>query len=196
MSTETDFGHARSDVLSADLRAFLAQYWWAVALRGVAAVLFGLLALFVPGATIISLLLIFAAYMLVDGVFAIIGAVMSARRGERWALLLLEGLADIATGIIVLLWPTISLLAFMLLIAAWAIVSGGLMVGAAYALNMRRGRGWLVFSGVVSIVFGLLVAIAPHAGAIVLTWWIAVYALVFGIILLIFAMKLRAAARS
>jgi uncharacterized membrane protein HdeD (DUF308 family) len=172
--------------------AVLAENWWAVALRGVFGILFGLIALFAPGPTILSLVLLFSAYMLVDGVFGIVAAVRAARRHERWGLLLLEGLANIATGAIAFLWPGITVIAFVLLMAAWALVSGGLMIGAAFKLTLEHGRWWLVLSGMVSIIFGILLVIAPLVGALVLTWWLGAYAVAFGSLLLMLAFKLRA----
>ena len=172
--------------------ALLAQNWWAVALRGVFAILFGLIALFVTGATILSLVLFFSAYMLVDGVFGIIAAVRAARQGERWGLLVLEGILNIAVGVIAFLMPGLTVIAFVLLLAAWSLVSGGLMLGAAFRLSKDHGRWWLALAGIVSIVFGVLLAIAPVIGAVVLTWWLGAYALAFGIALLVLAFRLRA----
>jgi uncharacterized membrane protein HdeD (DUF308 family) len=171
--------------------ALLAQNWWAVALRGVFAVLFGLIALVVPGATILSLVLFFSAYMLVDGVFGIVAAVRAARQGERWGLLILEGIANIVVGVIAFVWPGLTAIAFVLLLAAWSLISGGLMLGAAFRLSQAHGRWWLALGGIVSIVFGVLLVIAPVIGAVVLTWWLGAYALVFGIALLVLAFKLR-----
>src|SRR5687768_4086783 len=171
--------------------ALLAQNWWAVALRGVFAVLFGLIALVVPGATILSLVLFFSAYMLVDGVFGIVAAVRAARQGERWGLLILEGIANIVVGVIAFAWPGLTAIAFVLLLAAWSLISGGLMLGAAFRLSQAHGRWWLALGGIVSIVFGVLLVIAPVIGAVVLTWWLGAYALVFGIALLVLAFKLR-----
>src|SRR5918997_2160132 len=172
--------------------ALLAQNWWAVALRGVFAILFGLIALLVPGATILSLVLFFSAYMLVDGIFGIVAAVRAARQGERWGLLVLEGILNIAAGVIAFLMPGLTVIAFVLLLAAWSLVSGGLMLGAAFRLSREHGRWWLALGGIVSIVFGVLLAIAPIIGAVVLTWWLGAYALVFGAMLLGLAFKLRA----
>jgi uncharacterized membrane protein HdeD (DUF308 family) len=163
-----------------------------VALRGVFAILFGLISLLVPGATILSLVLFFSAYMLVDGVFGIVAAVRAARKGERWGLLVLEGILNIAVGVVAFLWPGLTVVAFVLLLAAWSLVSGGLMFGAAFRLSREHGRWWLALGGVVSIVFGVLLAIAPAIGAVVLTWWLGAYALMFGIALLVLAFKLRA----
>src|SRR5437763_9231223 len=121
-----------ADARASAMSALLAQNWWAVALRGVFAVLFGLIALFMPGVTIASLVLLFAAYMLVDGIFAIVSAVRAAAHHERRGLLVLDGVCDIAAGAIALAWPGITVLTFVFLSAAWAILSGGLMLGAAF----------------------------------------------------------------
>jgi uncharacterized membrane protein HdeD (DUF308 family) len=181
-----------SDVQSAEMSAALAQNWWAIALRGVLAIVFGLIALFVPAATMLSLVLLFAAYMLVDGVLAIVAAVRAARQRERWGLLVLEGVVDIIAGVVAFLWPGITVIAFVLIVAAWAIVSGGLMLGAAIRLKIDHGRWWLAFGGIVSLIYGALLIVAPLIGALVMTWWLGAYALVFGIALLVLAFKLRA----
>jgi uncharacterized membrane protein HdeD (DUF308 family) len=174
------------------MSAVLAQNWWLVALRGVFAVLFGIVAFAAPGATILSLVLLFSAYMLVDGVCAIVSAVRAARAGERWGFLVLEGVADIALGVVVLVWPGLTVLAFVLMMAAWAVVSGALMLAASFRLHRAHGRGWLALGGVVSIVYGIMLVIAPLIGALVLTWWLGAYALVFGVALLVLAFRLRA----
>ncbi len=178
---------ARSDAMS----ALLAENWWAVALRGAFAILFGIIALILPGVTIASLVLLFAAYMLADGILAIVAAVRAARRNERWGLLILEGLANIATGVLAFIWPGITVIVFVLLLAAWAIVSGALMIGAAFRLGKRHGRWWMVLAGVLSVIWGGLLTFAPIAGAVVLTWWLGAYALVFGGLLLALAFRLR-----
>lgn len=181
-------GVPRSEAMS----ALLAENWWAIALRGALAILFGLIALFLPGATIASLVILFAAYMLVDGAFAIVGAVRAAQRHERWGLLILEGIANIVTGVLAFLWPGITVLVFVLLMAAWALVSGALMLGAAFRLNKEHGRWLLALGGIVSIVWGVLLVVAPVAGALVLTWWLGAYALVFGGALIALGFRLRA----
>jgi uncharacterized membrane protein HdeD (DUF308 family) len=169
----------------------LAQNWWAVAIRGVLAILFGLIALFMPGATMLSLVLLFAAYSFVDGVFAIISAVRAARRHERWGSLVFEGIVNIAVAAVAVLWPGITVLAFVFLVAFWALFTGGLELAAAFRLRTRDGRWWLVLGGIVSLIYGALLVIAPLIGAVVLTWWIGAYALVFGVALLVLAFRLR-----
>ncbi len=169
----------------------LAENWWAIAIRGALGILFGLVALFLPGATMLSLVLLFAAYAFVDGIFGIVSAVRAAREGQRWGLLVLEGLVNIGTAAIAVLWPGITVIAFVLLIAAWAILSGALMLGAAFRLESGDGRWWLVLGGLVSLIYGALLVAAPMIGAVVLTWWLGAYALVFGVALIVLAFKLK-----
>ncbi len=115
----------------------------------------------------------------------------AAREGQRWGLLVLEGLVNIATAAIAVLWPGITVIAFVLLIAAWAILSGALMIGAAFRLGSGDGRWWLVLGGLVSLIYGALLVVAPMIGAVVLTWWLGAYALVFGVALIVLAFKLK-----
>jgi uncharacterized membrane protein HdeD (DUF308 family) len=181
-----------SDVQSNAAGDLLAQNWWLFTLRGVLGIIFGLIALIFPGATILSLVIFFSAYMLVDGVFGVISAVRAIRRKEdRWGLLIFEGLLNIAVGIAAFLWPGLTVVAFVWLIAAWAIVSGGLMTAAGFRLNMDHGRWWMVLGGLLSLAYGVLLIITPLIGAIVLTWWLGAYALVFGVALVVFSFKLR-----
>jgi uncharacterized membrane protein HdeD (DUF308 family) len=173
------------------LSEVLADSWWAVGLRGLLGILFGLICLLTPGIAVGAFVILFSAYMLVDGVFAIISGIKAARNGERWGLLILEGIVDIAAGVVAFLWPLITLVALTWLIAIWAIVSGALMLGAAFTLNIDHGRWWLALGGIASIIFGILLVIEPLVGAVVLTMWIGAYALVFGAVLLILAFQLH-----
>src|ERR1051326_1072021 len=166
---------AGSDPQSEMMSAILAQNWWAIAIRGVLAIIFGLIAFYRPGVTMLSLVLVFAAYSFVDGIFAIVAAVRSARQGERWWLLALEGVAGIVVGVLAVAWPGITVLAFVLMVAAWALISGVFLLVAAFRLKLDHGRWWLVVGGIASIVYGALLAIAPMIGAVVLTWWIGAY---------------------
>jgi uncharacterized membrane protein HdeD (DUF308 family) len=172
--------------------AVLARNWWAIGIRGVLAILFGLIALFLPGVTMLSLVLVFAAYAFLDGVLGIISAVRAAREQERWGYLVLEGLVDIAAAAVAVFWPGITVVAFVFLIAFWAIFTGILELVAAFRLQFIDGRGWLIFGGIVSVLYGALLIIAPMIGAVVLTWWLGAYALVFGVCLVVLAFKLRA----
>jgi uncharacterized membrane protein HdeD (DUF308 family) len=121
---------------------------------GVAGILIGVVAFIAPGATLLSLALLFGAYLLVDGVFGIVSAVRAASRNERWGLLLLEAVANIVMGVIALVFPVSAVLAFVLVTAAWALLTGGIMVAAAFRLDQPHGRWWLALSGVASVIFG------------------------------------------
>ena len=184
-------GASLFEVETERLNAILAGNWWAVALRGVAAIIFGLLALLATGATILSLVIVFAATMLADGVLNLIIGLRSIRRRERWGVFVLQGVASLVVAVIALLAPGVTVLAFVYLMAGWALVSGALALVAAVRLRGDHGRWWLGLSGVLSILASLALAIAPLLGAIVLTWWLGAYAVVFGATLLVLAFRLR-----
>lgn len=173
------------------MSALLAQNWWAVALRGVFAIIFALIAFFWPGATLLSFVLFFSAYMLVDGVFGIVAAVRAASNNQRWGLLVLEGILNILVGVLAFAMPGLTVLFFVTLMAVWSLITGILMIVAAFKLDPAYGRGWLIFSGIVSVLFGVALLVAPLVGAVVLTWWLGAYAMVFGIALVVLAFKLK-----
>jgi uncharacterized membrane protein HdeD (DUF308 family) len=171
----------------------MTRNWWAVAIRGALAVLFGVLAFAWPGITVLVLVTLFGAYALVDGAIAIAHAVRGggAAAGRRgW--LVVEGIAGVAAGVIAFAWPAITALALVLLIAAWAVVTG--IVEIFVAIRLRReleGEWLLALGGGASIVAGVLLAARPGVGALAVVWLIAAYAIVFGIVLLALAVRLR-----
>ena len=167
--------------------------WQAIALRGVVGVLFGLLALFAPVTTALSLVLVFSIYLMADGFLAIASAFKAMRARHSWGLLALEGVANIVASLVLFFMPGLGMVAFVAIVAVWALFAGGVKLVTA----MRRGpvpaRGWLAFSAVVSLLFGVVLILAPMAGAVVLTWWLGIYGLVFGAVLLFLAFQLRSA---
>ena len=163
----------------------LARNWWAVGLRGLAAILFGLAAFIWPGLTIAVLIILFGAYAIVDGVFAIIGAIRAAERKTRWWPLLIEGIAGIIAGLIAFFLPGITAVALLFLIAAWAIVTGIFEIIAAIQLRHVISNEWLLgLSGLASLIFGLILIARPGVGALAVVWIIGAYAIAFGLILL------------
>jgi uncharacterized membrane protein HdeD (DUF308 family) len=163
-----------------------------MALRGVAAILFGVMSLIWPGITLLALTLLFGAYAFTDGVFALVSAVRRAGRERRWWALLLEGIAGIGAGIITFIWPGLTTFALVYLIAAWAIVTGALEIGTAVRLRKQIEGEWLMVAlGVLSILFGVSIAIFPLAGALSLVWIIGAFAIAFGVLMLILAFELR-----
>ncbi|HZY23567.1 MAG TPA: DUF308 domain-containing protein, partial [Beijerinckiaceae bacterium] len=161
-------------------------------LRGVFGVLFGILAFASPGAVMITLALFFAAYLIVDGVAGIVAAVRAARANERWGLLLAEGALNIVMGVVAAALPVTAVFAFVIITAAWALISGGLMIAAAFKLHESHGRWWLAIGGVISVIWGVLLVLSPVIGAVVLTWWLGAYAFVFGVALIVLAFRLKA----
>jgi uncharacterized membrane protein HdeD (DUF308 family) len=171
--------------------AVLARNWWLVVLRGVIAILFGVTAFVWPGITLGVLVLLFGAYMVVDGVFAIASGVRAAARHERWGALIAEGALDLVVGAIAFAMPIATVFAFIVLAGAWAIISGGLMLWAS--LRLAGSHRWLAaIGGAISLAWGLLLFLQPIAGALVLTWWIGAYALFFGAALIALGLRLRA----
>lgn len=174
----------------------LARYWWALVLRGILGIVFGVLAFLWPGVTIEVLVLFFGAYMLVDGVFTLIAAIGGRAGTQHWGLLLIEALAGIAIGIITWIAPGATAFALLMFIAAWALVTGVLEIMAAIRLRREiEGEIWLALAGILSIAFGILLVVFPLAGAVSLVWLLAFYAIFFGIFLVVLGFRLRGMAR-
>ena len=168
----------------------LPRHWWAVGLRGLAAIVFGILAFIWPGITLSVLVLFFGAYAIVDGVLALYSAFRS--RGEHVWGPLVEGLLGIATGLIAFFWPGLTGFALLIVIAVWAILTGVLEVYAAIRLRRVIRNEWaLILSGVLSVIFGVLLVAQPGAGALAVVWLIGLYAILFGITMLALAWRLR-----
>jgi uncharacterized membrane protein HdeD (DUF308 family) len=170
----------------------LSRNWWAMALRGLAAILFGLFAFFVPGPTFALLVIVFGAYALVDGVLAVAAAIVAARSHERWLNLLGMGLFGILVGAVTWLYPELTAITLLYLIAAWAVVTGILELIAAFELRRHLpSEWWWVLAGLASVAFGLLLMWHPSVGALAVMWIIGTYAIAFGIFLLGLAWRLR-----
>jgi uncharacterized membrane protein HdeD (DUF308 family) len=175
----------------------LARNWWLVLLRGVAGIIFGLATFLVPDISLAALVLVFGAYAFADGVLAIISAIRWRGETDRWWVILLEGLAGVAVGVITLFWPGITALTLLYMIAAWALLTGALEIAAAIRLRKVIAGEWLlVLSGIASIALAVLLALFPGAGLLAVVLWIGAYALVFGALLTVFAFRLRSWGRS
>jgi uncharacterized membrane protein HdeD (DUF308 family) len=174
----------------------LGRSWWLLALRGLMTLVFGVLTLFWPGVTLEILALIFGAYMFVDGVFALIAMLSGRRHGHHWLGFLLEGVAGILVGVLTFLHPGLAIAAVVYLIAAWAIVTGVFqLVEAVVVGRYLEGVFWLILSGVVSIVLGILLFANPGAGAVALAWFLGAYAIVAGLLMISLGVQLRAWSR-
>jgi uncharacterized membrane protein HdeD (DUF308 family) len=174
----------------------LSRNWWAIALRGLAGILFGIFTFVAPAITLAVLVILFGAYAFADGILAIVSAVRRRGATDRWGMLLLEGLVGVAAGLVTLFWPGITALTLVYVIAFWALLTGLLEIAAAVRLRKVITGEWLLaLGGVASLLFGLAIALYPAAGALALVLWIGAYALVFGALLLALSFRLRSYGR-
>jgi uncharacterized membrane protein HdeD (DUF308 family) len=176
--------------------SLVSRYWWTLLLRGLVAILFGILAFMWPGVTLSALVLLFGAYALVDGVAAIVVGIRDYGERERWWATLLGGLVSLGAGVVTFLMPGLTALALLSLIAFWAIFRGVLDIVAAIRLrHVIEGEWLLALCGVLSIAFGVLMVLFPGAGALAVIWWIAAFAVLLGLMLVTLGFKLRRIAR-
>jgi uncharacterized membrane protein HdeD (DUF308 family) len=169
----------------------LAKNWWLTLLRGICAIVFGVLAFIWPGMTLVTLVLLYGAFALADGVFALAAAIMGGTPLPRWWLAVV-GLLGIAAGIVTFAWPGMTALLLLWFIAGWAIATGVMQIVGAIRLRKEiDNEWWLIAGGVLSVVFGLVLVVQPGAGALALLFGIGAYAVVYGIILVAFAFRLR-----
>ena len=170
----------------------LAKNWWLLLLRGIASIVFGVLAFAWPGLTLVTLVLFYGAFALVDGVIALVAAFSGGAKPAPTWWLVVVGLLGIAAGIATFLMPGITALLLIIFMGAWALVHGIFEIVGAIQLRKEIDNEWmLILSGIVSVLFGLIVLIAPGAGALRLIWAIAAYSIVFGITFIALALRLK-----
>jgi uncharacterized membrane protein HdeD (DUF308 family) len=174
------------------MHTMLVERWWALVLRGLAAILFGILTFIWPGVSLYTLVLLFGVWAVVNGGFSVAAGVRAARGEQRWGWLVFEGVASIAAGVLAFIWPDITALALLILIAAWALVSGVAEIATAIRLRKYiRGEWLLALTGVLSIAFGVLLLLFPASGALAVVLWIGAYAIVFGALMVALGFRLR-----
>jgi len=174
-----------------------ASSWWALVLRGLAAIAFGVLAFVWPHITLAVLVFLWGAYALVDGVFAIAAGVKTHAENRRWWVLLIEGILSVIAGIFAFVIPGITALILLMLIAAWAMVTGVMEIAAAIQLRKHiKGEWLLALAGVASVIFGIALVINPRAGALAVVWLIGAYSIVFGALLIALGLRLHSLVRS
>jgi uncharacterized membrane protein HdeD (DUF308 family) len=170
----------------------LARWWWTFILRGILAIAFGVLAFLSPPLGIGVLVGLFAAWALIDGVTGLWAGIRSRGRDRSWWLAILEGIAGIAAGILALAFPLFAAEVLVILIGAWAIVTGVFEIAAAIRLREQiRGEFWLGLAGVASILYGAVLFAFPGAGALAIVWLIGGFAIAFGAFLLVLGWRLR-----
>ena len=170
----------------------LSKNWGWIALRGAAAVIFGVLAFAWPGVTLVVLTLLFGAYALTDGVCALVAA-YRRREGRKpvWPLVLI-GVLGVSAGIMTFVWPEMSALALLMFIAVWAVFVGVFQIAAAIRLRKEIDNEWMLgLSGALSLLFGLLMIVSPGAGAVAVAWMIGIYAIIFGVLLIALGFRLK-----
>ena len=170
----------------------LAYNWWTVALRGVLAIVVGLLAFFFPDITLAVLIALFGVFALLEGAFLIISGIRFRHEQKRWWVLILQGIIGIGAGIIAFVAPMATAIALLYLIASWAIISGIIEIVAAIRLRKEmKGEWMLILDGIITILFGLFLVLVPGAGLLAWIWMIGAFKLVSGILLLLLAFRLR-----
>jgi uncharacterized membrane protein HdeD (DUF308 family) len=169
----------------------LAKNWWLLLLRGIAAIVFGVLAFAWPGLTLLTLILLYGAFALTDGVIAIIAAIKGGAPTARWWLAI-AGILGIAVGVFTFMLPGMTALILLFTMAGWAVAIGVLQIIGAIRLRKEIDNEWLlILSGVLSVLFGLGVMLYPGAGALALVWVIGSYAIIAGILYIGLAIRLK-----
>jgi uncharacterized membrane protein HdeD (DUF308 family) len=171
----------------------LSHYWWMLALRGLVAIAFGVLLVFMlPGMTLLTLVFLFGAFAIFNGVLALIHAFSAPKGYPRFGALIFTGIISIAAGVVAFVWPGITALSLVLLIAVWAIVNGLCEIATAVRLRRVIRHEWLLaLAGVLSVLLGIVMLLHPGAGALFLVWWIRAFAIAFGVLLIALAFRVR-----
>lgn len=170
----------------------LANHWWAILIRGIVAVAFAFLAFLATGFTLQLLLIFLGVYLILDGVFAVVGALMATSH-KHWWMLLLEGIISLAAGIFIFAWPEATLLILIYIVAFWAIVTGIFEFLASISATWAApGKIFLGVTGVLSILLGVMIFIYPGLSISAAIWLMGIYALVIGLALIFFSLRLRA----
>lgn len=181
-------------MLSQDVVDRIGRQWGWIALRGVVAILFGLMAMFMPAITLSALVMVWGAFALVDGVLALIAGFRIRDKGKPLWSMEIIGVLGIAAGLATLFWPGLTALLLLYIIAAWALVSGVFQIVAAIRFRREIKNEWLHgLSGLISVIFGAMLMLNPGAGALALVWVIGIYAVFFGVLVLMFSFRLRKA---
>jgi uncharacterized membrane protein HdeD (DUF308 family) len=183
------------ETVGSRLAVILRRTWWMLLLRGLFAIAFGVLTWVLPGVSLAALVLLFGAYVMADGILGVWSAVAGRKEHEHWWVMLIAGLLGIAIGLLTFLAPAVTALVLLFYIAIWAIATGVLQIVIAIRLRKEiRGEWMLVLGGLASLLFGVLLIAQPGAGALGVLWLIATYAVVFGVLLVLLALKVRSVA--
>lgn len=174
------------------MELLLGRNWWLLALRGILAIIFGLIILFAPDTSLLVLVLFFGGFALADGIFSIIAGAYAPKEFKRWWWLIIGGILSILLGIVSFFYPLATAFGILIWLAAWAIVIGVTQIISAIRLRKEiEGEVWLILGGILSVLFGIFAFVYPWAGILAVTLTIGIYAIAFGIIMLIAAFRVR-----
>lgn len=177
---------------SGNVVELLSRNWWLLALRGVAAIIFGILAFIWPGITLLGLIFLFGIYAIVSGVLSFTAASNAPKGYPRFGSLIFSGIISVIAGVLAFVWPHLTALALLVLIAVWAIMNGVSEIVSAIRLRkVIEHEVWWIVAGIASVIFGIVLLIVPGAGILALLWWVGTWAIVLGISLLALAFRLR-----
>lgn len=183
---------------TSELGSAVRAVWWMVLIRGALAIIFGLIALFSPGSALVALVVVFGVYAILDGITAVVVGVRHRKSASHWGWQVAQGAISVIAGVVALVLPGVTALAILFVIAFWSIVNG--VAVAMQAFMMRRqgapSWGWALAGGVLSVVFGILLVIQPGAGLLTLLWLVGSFAVVFGVIVVGWAFRLRNALKA
>ena len=180
--------------MDTNVKSVAKAVWWLVLLRGIFMVIFGIIALVSPGIALLTLVWLFGLYAILDGIAAIVIGVRT--RGEpHWVWTIVQGVVSVLAGVIAFAWPGVTVLAILFVIAFWSIVGGIAEVVESFMMRKRgsEGWGWMLAAGIVSVLFGVVLLASPGAALITLLWLVGAYAIVFGVIIIVWAVRLRRA---
>ena len=168
------------------------SHWWLLLLRGILAIIFGIIALAAPGIALLAFIYVFAVYALLDGITAIVVSFRERSSFRGWWVLLIEGIAGIIFGILAIVWPGETALVLLYLVAFWALVTGVMEIGSAFMVPATAGQRWgLGLAGLLSIIFGIILIVSPGSGLLAILWLVGIFAIVFGVSLIIYAFQIR-----
>jgi len=171
--------------------------WWLLALRGVLAIIIGLIALFYPGIALRAFIIVFGVYAIIDGIAAVFISIQERGILSRWGWVLFEGIISILAGIVAFVYPGITALALLFVVAIYAILTGIMEIVAAFVIRGFAAQEWaLGIAGVLSIIFGVILFIHPGAGLLAILWLVGIYAIIFGILFIVRAFQMRSLASS
>lgn len=165
--------------------------WWSLLLRGIFIIILGIVAFIWPGITVLVLVFLFGAFAFVDGTFATVVSLSKRKEYKHWWLMMLGGLAGIVVGILIFVWPLISALVILYLIAAWLVITGIIRIVTAIRARQEIAMGWPLSLGIISLCFGAAIFLIPVAMLLTMLWIIAAFAIIIGIFLLVDAFQVR-----